>query len=406
MCSLNAEKITEITQQYGDAFYLLDSKQFKDNFDNLTNEFKKIYSNFNIAYSYKTNYTPALCKIINEKHGYAEVVSEMELEIAIRIGVNPSKIIWNGPIKNNNAVKDLLLSGGTVNIDSIYELDFIDELADRYPEHTLNVGIRCNFDVGDGVISRFGIDVDSDDFNRAIDFVKSKKNLYLINLQCHFAKRNVEYWPQRAKGMATTVKKAANQLGYLPKRVDIGGGLYGNMDEFLKKQFQASIPVYSDYANAAATVFKEEFPNEDIELLIEPGSALVGDCMKFVGKVVTIKQVRGKTYITMLGSQKNISMTGVNPPIMVIPFGNERKTYKNADIVGYTCIENDVLFRNYDGELSVGDYIVFSNCGSYSIVMKPPFILPNFPIIDISDGNIQLIKKQENFDDIFHTYIF
>ena len=406
MCSLNSEKITEITRQYGDAFYLLDSKQFKDNFDNLTGEFKKIYSNFNIAYSYKTNYTPALCKIINEKHGYAEVVSEMELEIAIRIGVNPSKIIWNGPIKNNNAVKDLLLSGGTVNIDSIYELDFIDELADRYPEHTFNIGIRCNFDVGDGVISRFGIDVDSDDFNRAIDFVKSKKNLYLINLQCHFAKRNVEYWPQRAKGMATTVRKVANQLGYLPKRVDIGGGLYGNMDDFLKQQFQTSIPTYSDYASAAATVFKNEFPNEAIELLIEPGSALVGDCMKFVGKIVTIKQVRGKTFVTMLGSQKNISMTGVNPPIMVIPFGNERKTYKNADIVGYTCIENDVLFRNYDGELSVGDYIVFSNCGSYSIVMKPPFILPNFPIIDISDGSFKLIKKQEKFDDIFHTYIF
>lgn len=406
MLNLTSETMSELCDVYGNAFYLLDSKKFSNNFVELSNEFKKIYPNFNIAYSYKTNYTPKLCKIVNDNGGYAEVVSEMELEIALRIGVKATKIIWNGPIKNQDKIKQLLLMGGTVNIDSVFEIETIKKIAHQNPNHRLNLGIRCNFDVGDGVISRFGFDIDSIEFEQALDFIKNIENVHLINLQCHFAKRNVEYWPARAKGMATLALRVKERLGYIPDRIDIGGGLFGYMDDALKAQFSTTIPTYEDYAKAAASVFAEYFPNLETELLIEPGSALVGDCMKFVGRIETIKTVRNKTFATMLGSQKNISMGGVNPPISVIKLGTERKYYKDVDIVGYTCIEGDVLYHNYEGDLSVGDYVVFSNCGSYSLVMKPPFILPNFPVIDISENKIELIKRQEYFDDIFHTFSF
>ena len=406
MRELTVDTVKELSQVYGNAFYLLDSKKFGENFADLSGEFRKIYPNFNIAYSYKTNYTPKLCKIVNDNGGYAEVVSEMELEIALRIGVAPNKIIWNGPIKNQEKIKQLLLMGGTVNIDSVYEIETVTAIARENPDKRLNLGIRCNFDVGDGVVSRFGFDIDSGEFDQALAFVQSLENVHLINLQCHFAKRNVEFWPARAKGMAKLALRVKDIIGYLPDRIDIGGGLFGHMEDSLKAQFSAPIPTYEDYAKAAATVFAEHFPNCDTELLIEPGSALVGDCMKFVGRIETIKTVRDKTFATMLGSQKNISMTGVNPPMQIIKTGTDRKQYKNLDIVGYTCIEGDVLYRNYAGDLAVGDYVVFSNCGSYSLVMKPPFILPNFPVIDISGDAVELIKRQEGFDDLFHTFTF
>ena len=156
----------------------------------------------------------------------------------------------------------------------------------------------------------------------------------------------------------------------------------------------------------AASEFAASFSDEDDspELLIEPGSALVGDCMKFVGTVKTIKKVRGKYYASILGSQKNISMTGVNPPIEVVRMASEMKVYKDVDFVGFTCIEGDCLHRGYSGPLAVGDVVIISNCGSYSLVMKPPFILPNFPVLDISGGSVEVIKRAESFDDIFRTY--
>ena len=128
--------------------------------------------------------------------------------------------------------------------------------------------------------------------------------------------------------------------------------------------------------------------------------------MRFVSKVETIKQVRGKTIVTALGSQKNISMTGINPPMEIIDGGRERFYVEKADIVGFTCIEDDVLQRGYSGKVGIGDYLVIQNCGSYSVVMKPPFILPNFAIIDISGDKVQVIKNAESFADLFHTYSF
>lgn len=401
---LNKEVISKLRKEYGDAFYLLDSEQYRNNFIELRDTFRKIYPNFNIAYSYKTNYTPKFCKIVNELEGYAEVVSEMELEIAQRVGVKPDRIIWNGPIKNPQKLEEFLVAGGTDNIDSIEELAMVKTIAERHSDKMLNLGIRCNYEVGDGVVSRFGFDVESDDFRKVLEFVTMKKNVHFINFQCHFAKRQIEYWPARAKGMMQLI----DRLGIIPERIDIGGGLFGKMADSLKAQFTNEIPGYQAYAEAAAAIFADYFADKDVkpELLIEPGSAVVGDCMKFVGTVKSIKSVRGKSFATVLGSQKNISMSGINPPMEVIAMGGEQKEYENLDMVGFTCIEGDVLYHGYNGKLAHEDAIVISNCGSYSLVMKPPFILPNFPVLDISTGQTEVIKRGEVFDDLFHTFNF
>lgn len=399
---IDTDIIKKIQLEYGEAFYLLDSVQFEQNYRNLKKAFSAIYSNFNIAYSYKTNYTPKLCKIVNRLGGYAEVVSEMELELARRCGVKPENIIWNGPIKECEEERIFLLDGGTVNIDSLEEALYIQKIANDTNE-VLNVGIRCNFDVKDGVISRFGLDVNGEEFDKTIEIIKGTNNIHLVGFHCHFAKRQIDYWEARAQGIISVIEKT----GIIPDRIDIGGGLYGNMENSLKKQFESYIPSYIEYAEVVAPVIANYFRDKEKkpELIIEPGSALVGDCMKLVATVKTIKNIQGKAIASVLGSQKNISMSGVNPPMEVIPMGNERKKYENLDFVGYTCIESDTIYKGYTGDLSVGDVIVISNCGSYSLVMKPPFILPNFPVLDICNGNIEVIKKKEKFDDIFHTFV-
>ena len=69
--------------------------------------------------------------------------------------------------------------------------------------------------------------------------------------------------------------------------------------------------------------------------------------MKLICTIKTIKNIRGKFFASLLGSQKNISMTGVNPPIEIIHLGNKTKFYENVDLVGFTCIEGDIIYKNY-----------------------------------------------------------
>lgn len=403
---MDKKLVKNIMDRFGDAFYLLDSEQFALNYRELQENFQKIYPHFNIAYSYKTNYTPKLCRIVNEMGGYAEVVSDMEMEIALRIGVKPNKIIWNGPFKNAKKVEELLLLGGTVNLDSAYELTLLKGLAKKYPEHTLNVGIRCNFDVFDDVVSRFGFDIDSQEFKEALSLVNNTSNIHFVGLQCHFATRRLEIWKNRVAGML----KLLDELNIIPEHIDLGGGLFGKMADSLKEQFDSHIPSYKEYAEVVAPLFAERFQNCDNPptLLIEPGSALVGDCMRFFAKVVNIKTVRGKNIATVLGSIYNINPTlnKKNPPLQIYAMGEKQIEYKDLDFGGFTCIESDYLYRHFNGELAVGDVVSFGNVGSYSIVLKPPFILPNFPILDVSDSGIEVIKRGEKFDDLFHTFSF
>jgi diaminopimelate decarboxylase len=282
----------------------------------------------------------------------------------------------------------------------------ISKIAEKNPSSKLNIGVRSNFDIKDGVVSRFGFDAGSQDFAEALSLTSKYANLCLKGIQCHFATRRLDTWGSRVKGMLTLI----DELGIVPDCIDLGGGLFGKMEDSLKEQFDSEIPTYKQYAEAVAPAFAEHFKNAEKKpmLIIEPGSALVGDCMRFASKVVNIKNVRGKSIATLLGSIYNINPTlnKKNPPIRVYSMGEEQQMYVDLDFGGFTCIESDYLYRHYDGMLARGDIVLFGNVGSYSVVLKPPFILPNFPIIDISEDKVEIIKNGETFEDIFHTFVF
>ncbi|MBE5793847.1 MAG: pyridoxal-dependent decarboxylase [Clostridiales bacterium] len=404
---LDYETLNRIGDNYGESFYLLDTDQYAANFQELHQAFASRYPKFAIAYSYKTNYIPAICKRLHQLGGYAEVVSRMEWEIARRCGVPADKMIFNGPFKHADAVEGLLVSGGVVNIDSLDELPMLEEISRRNPAARLHMGIRVNFDIGDGVISRFGVDADSD-LPQVLDFIAAHENMELTSLQCHFATRRLDTWAPRAQGMLNLIDKYALK----PKMVDLGGGLFGKMHDSLKAQFSSPIPTYEEYAEAAATLFAAHYANvseaEKPLLLIEPGSALSGDVMRFCCKVKTIKQVRGHAIATVLGSVYNINPTlnGKNPPLEVFHCGANTTDYQDVNVGGFTCIESDYLYKGYQGPLAQGDYLVFGNVGSYSVVLKPPFILPNFAVVDKAGGVTRQVKRPEDFDDLFATYAF
>ena len=87
---------------------------------------------------------------------------------------------------------------------------------------------------------------------------------------------------------------------------------------------------------------------------------------------------------------------------------NKRDTYSrnNFDVGGYTCIETDYLQKKFIGNINVGDFIGLENVGSYSVVMKPPFILPNRTILGIEENlnELTVIKREETFEDLFNTF--
>jgi diaminopimelate decarboxylase len=409
---MNYSEAEAYASHYGDAFYVYDEARFIKNYRALLTAFKSHYVNTRIAYSYKTNYTPAICKKIDALGGYAEVVSEMEYTLARRLGVSAHRIVYNGPWKSDRSLREALIAGSLVNLDSDRDLALLTQIAVEAPSIEMRVGIRSNFVLDEHPDSRFGFDIEGEGFARALVAVKRLPNVKLAGLHCHFPYRSLRSFVARANRM---VALASEIFPAPPEFISIGGGFFGEMPDSLKARYPEGIPEFADYAHAVAQTFASTYGNspESPILFVEPGTALVADTFSFVAKVVDVKQIRGKYLACVAGSIFNISpySRAQNLPVSVL-HANASSPIATADgeydIVGYTCIEGDVLSKGMKTSISTGDFVVFGNVGSYSIVMKPPFILPSVPIVmRPEDGSeSKLVKRTETVEYLFQNFVF
>lgn len=412
--AITYEYLQKLASIYGESYYLLDIRRFVNNYTRFLDVFKAIYPRTSLAYSYKTNYTPALCRKANELGGYAEVVSRMEYELAIHIGIAPNRIIFNGPVKLHDDMQRALLAGSIVNIDNAREISMLKTIARENPDRSMTAGLRCNFDLGESRPSRFGLDASSEEFYRHADRLRRQSNVRLAGLHCHFstAQRSTESFALRAQAMIEISNRCFRDE--LPDFIDIGGGFFGRMAPDLASQFDHPVPGYQDYADVIASLFAKEFgPGDGPELILEPGIGITGDVMSFICLAIHIKEVRSCHFVTTTGSIYDIKPTlnDKQLPMHVFhPPGRTDTHDKNLcyDVSGYTCVEDDILRKQYQGFIEEGDFLVFDQVGAYTNVMKPPFIRPSPAILmyDEETGSIQPARNPESMQDIINTYVY
>lgn len=396
-----------LEETYGTPLYIFYEDAFKDNFLRLQSLFRSYYPKYYPAYSYKTNYTPEICRLVKQMGGYAEVVSDMEYAAAKKAGYPNQEIIFNGPFKGES-LKVHLLHGGILNIDNRTELKEVFALADMFPEKTFCIGIRVNINIGQTFISRFGIDTDSGELDQAVRDIRGKKNIFLQGFHCHIGQsRTARAWELRTEKMLQLADRYFQEKP--PEYLDLGSGMFSVMNAELAAQFGSDLPSYEDYAEVTVKRFAEHYKacseHEKPVLFTEPGATVISGFIDFAGRVSSVKHIKGKTFVTMNCSSDNIGDICRLKKLPIHVFGEPGDYVENADIAGYTCLEHDILYRDFTGYIKEGNTILFENTGGYSNVSKPPFILPNCPMVAVDrKGKSRLIKRRETFGDIFCTY--
>lgn len=386
-------------------YYIFYANEFVKNFYELENSMKAIYSNYQIAYSFKTNYTPAVCSLVKNLGGYAEVVSDMEYNLALKVGFEPNHIIYNGPGKGN-MLESCLLNGGLLNVDNLGELYKICQIAKLNPEKKIKIGIRINFDIGNGLHSRFGIDCCNGDLKKALTIISDVQNICVNGLHFHISRaRGLESWKNRIVGMLQIIEEyGLDDIEY----IDLGSGMFGKLDPELQEQF-GNTPTYVDYANVVAGEMKKYYLEKKYKpmLITEPGTTIVSKYFHVFMKVLDIKTIRGKNFALLDGSFHNVGeICGLKKVPIKITHLDSGCYYRDLDFVGYTCLEQDVIYEDYNGEVNIGDIVEICNVGGYSIVDKPPFIHPDIPIYMELDDEYMCIKREQTLEDIFAPYDF
>ena len=401
---LTKQALDALTAAYGSPLYVFNEKGFVENYRKLESAMRSRYERFRIAYSFKTNYSPYICRTAKDLGAYAEVVSGMEYEIAKRLGYRDEEIIFNGPAKGAAGL-EAMHAGSLVNADSLDEVELLCKEASAYPDASFRIGLRVNLDVGQGFVSRFGID--EADIPKAFGLIKNTKNLRAAGFHCHISRaRNLDAWEKRTQKMLELANRFFPEG---PDFLDLGSGMFGSMAPEFAAQFK-DVPSYEQYAQATAGLVADHYAGEKGPVLFtEPGTTLINRFIDCIAKVEAIKMIRGRCFAVLDCSAHTLGETCTlkQLPVTVIPGGRERRKYEQVAFVGYTCLEQDVMYTGYKGELAKSDTVVFGNVGGYSNVLKPPFIRPNCAMVaEKPDGGYELIKAAETNEDLLRTYRF
>ena len=413
---ISYNKIETWAAAYGSPFYILDHQTFRDNYHRISAAFRQHYDKLIIGYSYKTNYIPYLCQIIKAEGGYAEVVSRMEYELARKIGHDPQKIIFNGPVKLYEDIEWALHNESMINIDSWYEIDHIQHYSQKHPDRQINIGLRINIGLSDHTgkshvqnqlkVGRFGFSPDSANLKKIIAAIKKYNNINIVSLHGHSSTTDRSIWCFEV--IADTLCNVAEN--FLPDSIDfinVGGGMFGSIPPEMQ---WIEVPAFEEYAAAIWGVLKANqwFNDKKPHLVIEPGVALAADTLSFVTKVIGAKTIKDKLLVTVDGSAYNNKPTyhKINNAYIIIRAKTGLKT-ATYNVVGSTCMEKDYLLTDItDHEPQIGDYFKIENVGAYTVVLTPPFINVA-PAIVTNKGNDYIpVRHRQSFDNLFEPYIF
>jgi diaminopimelate decarboxylase len=392
-------------------YYILDEDRLEKDFHKFRKAFSSLYNRFILAYSYKANYLPYMCGKLHGLGAYAEVVSGLEYDLACRLIGDTSKIIFNGPVKSYHDLENALNNRSIVNIDSFYEIQHLERYCRKFPHQRAKIGIRVNFVLhGDRNLpfktSRFGFCLENGDLRKAVSKIREISNAEITGLHAHFSTKSRSTIIFREITTRLCEIALKDLKGGSIKYIDIGG----NLGRAPKEMCGLSFPSYREYAREIIQELKRHM-NDSFKptLIIEPGVSLVGQAYDYVCNVIEVKKVRRKKFIVLDGSVHNIkpTMHTFNLPVKVINSKGAIKTGRKFtyQVVGYTCMESDILLKDFRcPEIKRGDFFVFGNVGAYTLVLKPPFIQPDPPIIARKNNRYKIIRRGETFRDFFSTY--
>jgi diaminopimelate decarboxylase len=413
---LSHTKTKKIEAKFGSPFYIFDEMAFRKNYDDIVKAFGSRCQKFILAYSYKTNYIPYLCGIIKSKGGFAEVVSPLEYDLALKVGQKPNKIIFNGPVKRYADIELALKNQSIVNLDSWSEIDHVAKYAKKNPSRKVKVGLRINIGLSDKSgrshiqehlkTGRFGFDPSDSNMKKVVSRLSRIGNITVNSLHGHTSTADRSVWCYQI--IAETLCRISEN--FFPESVEfinIGGGIFG----YIPPQMRwAKTPSFDDYARAVCKVLKSDkwVRRQKPYLMLEPGIAIAANALSFVTKVISVKDIRGKIFVTVDGSAYNVKPTfhKINQPYQIIKKtdGVKRSAFS---VVGSTCMEKDYLLTEITDELpDVGDFIKIDNAGAYTVVLTPPFINPAPAVVVEKSGTFKLIRSKQTLNDMFKNYIF
>ncbi len=399
--------VEELLTTYGSPLFVFSEKTLVDRIQEMRDAFTRRWSDVRLAWSYKTNYLDAVCRVFHREGAWAEVVSEFEYDKALRMGIPPDQIHFNGPFKPEPVLERALSAGTLVHIDHFDELACAEAIAERRGIRP-QVALRLNFSTeGTPTWSRFGFNLENGQAMDAARRILAGDKLELAGLHAHlgtFIQETAAYRSAAAKiaGFANELK---DRFGVVLSFVDLGGGLASH--NTLKAQYlpgEQVTPSFSRYAEAITEGLSElAYPPRDMPTLVmESGRALVDDGGYLLTTVLANKRLPDGRRAVIVDAGVNVLFTSFWYKHDLVPAQETRGTPEPTVVYGPLCMNIDVVRDTLlFPPLSVGDRAVVRSVGAYNVTQWMQFITYRPAVVMIGrDGSHAQIRRREDLDSV------
>lgn len=402
---IDGVSVKALLEQYGSPLFVISERKIRQNFRDANRAFKTRYPKVQFAWSYKTNYINAVCKVFHDEGSWGEVVSRFEYEKALKNGVPGNKILFNGPDKSDDDLTRAILKDSPIHIDNLNELYRLTQLAEAMKKKP-RVAIRVNMDTGIYPMwDRFGFNYENGQAWEAINKIMSLGRLNLIGLHTHIGTYMLSpgAYGIAASKMADLALGIRNKYGKILEYIDMGGGFASR--NTLKGSFLKgadTVPTIDEFAEAITTSLLNAgfHPNELPLLILETGRALIDDAGFLLGTVLANKRLADGRRATIMDFGVNIMFTSFWYDHKVSPAQEFSSYTENTVLYGPLCMNIDVVRESISlPPLNEGDHVVVHHVGAYNMTQSMQFIAlrPAVVMID-QESKVHLIKKKEKLE--------
>jgi len=391
----------------------------------------KYQGKVSVHYAFKCNPVPGIIKIVKEEGLNAEIMSEHELILALKLGFKGDEIIINGPYKTDKLLTACIEKGVRfINVDSLYELEKINLLC-NISNKNADVLLRINPDFiptgmnkGSATAGRrgspFGLDLKGGEVDHALEMIRSMKRIIFKGFHIHIGSgiQNTNDY-KRALLKLKNIVRLTEQSGFNIEVLDIGGGLgvpdsremttaemllYQAMDYLPAGRLHNKDISFSSFAESVTLGVKELFRNTQLpELILEPGRCITSPNQMLLLKIHQVKERKGikKWLIADAGIGTLTMPTFYEHHEIILCNDVNRKISGKVTIAGPGCFSADIIYRNKPmPEISAGEVIAVMDSGAYFTSWESSFGYPRPAIVSAFNGKHALLRMRETFENM------
>lgn len=407
MPTIDGVSVEGLLERYGSPLYIISERVIRKNIEEVKRAFDVRYPKVQLAWSYKTNYLNAVCRIFHQEGSWAEVVSGFEYDKARSNGVAGEHIIFNGPGKSAKELEKAAREGAYIHIDHFDELYLLAEVCQKNNLEA-RVAIRVNMDVGIyPKWDRFGFNYENGEAWDAINRIMTNPRLNLLGLHTHIGTyiMTTEAYRVAATKMADLAVTIANKFDHYIAYVDMGGGFASkNTLRGAYLSGEDTTPSFDEYAEAITSAIINSAINPDKlpTLILESGRALVDDAGSIAGTVIATKRLSDGRKALIIDIGVNFLFTSFWYDHKIFPTRVHSGMQEETTIYGPLCMNIDVIRPSLlFPPLKRGDMLVINRTGAYNNTQWMQFIAmrPNVVLID-PNREVHLIRKAEELESI------